>query len=106
MGEKSRSTNQKYPASVQDDVEHVGAIYGLGLVRNIANLHLGFECIEAHIQKDDCGGAYPSLQMFRGVTLFVKPEDLADGGKILSEMEAKEPRKIAPAQIVIFPWIL
>ncbi|MDQ1240512.1 MAG: hypothetical protein QG577_2698 [Thermodesulfobacteriota bacterium] len=34
--------------------------------------------------------------MFRGVTLFVKPADLADAEKILSEMEAKESRKIAP----------
>ncbi len=37
--------------------------YASEALANIANSRLGFEVIEAHIQKDDCGGAYPSLQM-------------------------------------------
>ena len=56
----------------------------------LAETRLGFEGIETHIQKDDCGGAYPSLQMCRGVRLFVRPEDLGDAEKILNEMEAEE----------------
>jgi hypothetical protein len=52
------------------------------------------EGIEAHIQKDHCGGAYPSLQMSGGVRLLVKPEDLKDAQKILDEMEAEESGKI------------
>lgn len=57
---------------------------------SLAASRLGSEGIDAHIQKDDCGGAYPSLQMAGGVRLLVKPEDLADAEKILSEMEAEE----------------
>jgi hypothetical protein len=55
---------------------------------------LGFEGIEAHIQKDDCGGAYPSLQMSRGVRLLVKPEDLEDAERILNELEVEESQKV------------
>ncbi len=61
---------------------------------SIAGSRLEFEGIEAHIQKDDCGGAYPSLQMCRGVRLLVKPEDLADAEKILHGMEEEESGKV------------
>ena len=61
---------------------------------SIAASRLGSEGIEAHIQKDDCGGAYPSLQMSGGVRLLVKPEDLKDAQTILNEMEAEESGKI------------
>jgi|GEM_PF-251756 len=57
---------------------------------SIAESRLGFEGIETRIQKDDCGGAYPSLQMAGGVRLLVKPEDLEDAERILSEMKASE----------------
>ncbi len=57
---------------------------------NIAASSLGCQGIETHIQKDDCGGAYPSLQMAGGVRLLVKPEDLEDAEKILNEMEAED----------------
>jgi len=62
-------------------------------VAGMAETRLTFEGIETHIQKDDCGGAYPSLQMCRGVRLLVKPEDLEDAKKILNEMEADESDK-------------
>jgi hypothetical protein len=63
-------------------------------VANIAASRLRSEGIEVHLQKDDCGGAYPSLQMSRGVRLFVHPEDLDEAEKILSEMEAEDSGKI------------
>lgn len=68
--------------------------YTSEVVASIASSRLGFEGIEAHIQKDDCGGAYPSLQMSRGVRLLVKHENLEDAEKILNEMEAEESRKV------------
>jgi hypothetical protein len=64
--------------------------YANEAIASIAGTRLAFEGIETHIQKDDCGGAYPSLQMCRGVRLLVKPEDLDDAEKILNEMEADE----------------
>ncbi len=63
--------------------------YASEVLASIAHSRLEFEGIQAHIQKDDCGGAYPSLQMCRGVRLLVKPEDLEDAEKILQEMEAE-----------------
>jgi hypothetical protein len=67
--------------------------YANEAVAGIAETRLAFEGIETHIQKDDCGGAYPSLQMCRGVRLLVKYEDLDDAEKILNEMEAAESGK-------------
>lgn len=64
--------------------------YANEAIASIAETRLAFEGIETHIQKDDCGGAYPSLQLCRGVRLLVKPEDLDDAEKILNEMEAEE----------------
>lgn len=55
----------------------------------IAASRLDAEGIETYIQKDDCGGAYPSLQMSGGVRLFVKPEDRERAERILDEMEAE-----------------
>jgi hypothetical protein len=66
------------------------------LVASIAASRLGIEGIEAHIQKDDCGGAYPSLQMVRGVRLVVRVEDVEDAEKILNEMESEETQKVNP----------
>jgi hypothetical protein len=63
-------------------------------VANIAASRLGIEGIEAHIQKDDCGGAYPSLQMARGVRLVVRAEDVEDAERILNEMESEETQKV------------
>lgn len=60
----------------------------------IAASRLGSEGIEAHIQKDDCGGAYPSLQMAGGVRLLVKPEDLEDAEKILNSMEVADSEEV------------
>jgi len=68
--------------------------YASEAAARIADSRLGFEGIEAHIQKDDCGGAYPSLQMCGGVRLLVKPEDLEDAEKILHEMEAEQSGKL------------
>ncbi len=64
--------------------------YANEAIASIAETRLGFEGIETHLQKDDCGGAYPSLQMCRGVRLLVKSEDLHDAEKILNEMEAED----------------
>lgn len=61
----------------------------------VDNSRLGFEGIKAYIQKDDCGGAYPSLQISRGVRLLVKPEDMEDAEKILNQMEAEESQKFS-----------
>ena len=68
--------------------------YASETAASIAASRLGSEGIEAHIQKDDCGGAYPSLQMSGGVRLLVKPGDLKVAQAILNEMEAEESGKI------------
>jgi hypothetical protein len=62
--------------------------YGSEALAGIAESRLRFEGIEAHIKKDDCGGAYPSLQICRGVRLLVKAEDREDAENILHKMEA------------------
>ncbi len=54
---------------------------------SIAASRLGSEGIEAHIHKDDVGGAYPPLQMSGGVRLLVKPDDLKAAAEILSKAE-------------------
>jgi hypothetical protein len=60
------------------------------MVASIAAARLESEGIEAHIQKDDCGGAYPALQMSRGVRLLVKSEDLENAERILNELEEED----------------
>lgn len=64
--------------------------YAGEMVASIAAARLESEGIEVYIQKDDCGGAYPALQMSRGVRLLVNPEDLEDAEKILNELEAED----------------
>jgi hypothetical protein len=64
--------------------------YASEALASIAESRLRFEGIEAHIQKDDCGGAYPSLQICRGVRLLIKAEDLEDAENILNKMEAEK----------------
>ncbi len=64
--------------------------YASEAVASIAASRLGSEGIEVHIQKDDCGGAYPSLQMSGGVRLLVNPDDLADAEKILNGMDTED----------------
>jgi hypothetical protein len=64
--------------------------YAGEMVASIAAARLGSEGIEAHIQKDDCGGAYPALQMSGGVRLLVNPEDVGNAQKILNELEAED----------------
>lgn len=54
---------------------------------SIAASCLEAEGIEIHVHKDDVGGAYPALQMSRGVKLLVNPDDLERAEKILSEAE-------------------
>jgi hypothetical protein len=61
---------------------------------NFAASSLGAQGIETHIQKDDVGGAYPALQMSRGVRLLIKPEDREAAEKILDEIEAEHAGKI------------
>ncbi len=63
-------------------------------IAGIAASRLGAEGIKAHIQKDDCGGAYPSLQMVRGVQLVVRVEDLENAETILNEMEQEESQNL------------
>ena len=77
-------------ASTNLDEAVVLRTYASEAAARIADSRLGFEGIEARIQKDDCGGAYPSLQMCGGVRLLVKPEDLKDAEKILNKMEAEQ----------------
>lgn len=60
------------------------------VIASIAASSLGSAGIEAQIQKDDCGGAYPALQMARGVRLLVKPEDVEEAEKILLDMEMQD----------------
>ncbi len=57
---------------------------------SIAASRLESEGIETIIQKDDVGGAYPALQMSRGVRLLVKPEDVPRAEEILTEIEAED----------------
>jgi len=64
--------------------------YANEALASIAESRLRFEGIEAHIKKDDCGGAYPSLQMCGGVRLLVKAEDRQDAENILNKMEAEK----------------
>lgn len=68
--------------------------YSSEVAASIAASRLGSEGIEAHIQKDDCGGAYPSLQMAEGVRLLVRPEDQERANEILERIEAEDSREV------------
>ncbi len=48
------------------------------------------EGIKTYIRKDDCGGAYPALQMSGGVKLLIRPEDMERAEEILREMETED----------------
>ncbi len=61
---------------------------------SIAAARLESEGIESIIQKDDVGGAYPALQMSRGVRLLAKPEDQPEAEQILAEIEAEDSEQI------------
>jgi hypothetical protein len=96
----ARFTLRQKPAFRQDyeamnpDETVVLRTYAGETAASIAASRLGAEGIEAHIHKDDCGGAYPSLQMAGGVRLLVKPEDLKDAEKILNEMDAEDSEEV------------
>jgi hypothetical protein len=64
--------------------------YSSEVEASLAASRLGSEGIEVLIQKDDCGGAYPALQMTRGVKILVKPEDLEQAETILHELETQD----------------
>jgi hypothetical protein len=68
--------------------------YANEALASIAESRLRFEGVQAHIKKDDCGGAYPSLQMCGGVRLLIKAEDLEHAERILSEMETEKSEKV------------
>ncbi|MBF0276971.1 MAG: hypothetical protein HQM13_04240 [SAR324 cluster bacterium] len=53
----------------------------------IAAMHLEALGIESVIQKDDCGGVYPQLQLTAGVELLVAPAEMERVDSILSELE-------------------
>lgn len=53
-------------------------------------LNLESEGIEAHIQKDDCGGTFPQLQVTEGVQLVVDINDIERAEKILNEIHAEK----------------
>jgi hypothetical protein len=84
-----RPPSNKDEQSMNLDEAVVLRTFASEAVASIAAARLGSEGIEAHIQKDDCGGAYPSLQVSGGVRLLVKPEDLADAEKILDGMDVE-----------------
>lgn len=65
------------------------------MIARMASLHLQALGIESAIHKDDCGGAYPQLQLTGGVRLMVAPEDEARAAAILEEME-EAPAEEAP----------
>jgi hypothetical protein len=72
--------------------------YSSDAAANVAASILGSEGIETHIQKNDCGGAYPSLQMSEGVRLLVKPEDREVADRILREVESEESLQTEPPE--------
>jgi hypothetical protein len=56
----------------------------------LAQLNLEAMGIDAHIHKDDCGGAYPQLQATEGVQLVVDINDVEKAEKILNEIISEE----------------
>lgn len=65
----------------------------------LAQLNLESAGIDAHIRKDDCGGAFPQLQLSEGVQLVVDVDDAERAEQILNEVKTEElqNRKIATA---------
>jgi hypothetical protein len=56
----------------------------------LAQLHLEAMGIASWIAKDDCGGAYPQLQIAGGVRLLVRAADAAQADEILQAAEAED----------------
>ena len=65
----------------------------------LAQLNLESMGIDARIQKDDCGGAYPQLQVTEGVELIVDINDVERAAKILDEMDSEETQDQKRTQI-------
>ena len=63
------------------------------MIARMASSHLQALGIESALHKDDCGGAYPQLQLTVGVRLLVAPEDQARAAAILDEMEEQPPEE-------------
>ena len=57
---------------------------------SIVAARLESQGIEAIVQKDDAGGAYPALQMSTGVRLLLDPDALPEAERILSEIESQK----------------
>ncbi|MBF0286539.1 MAG: DUF2007 domain-containing protein [SAR324 cluster bacterium] len=57
------------------------------IIARIASAHLEAQGIDSTVHKDDCGGAYPQLQMSIGVHLLVAHHDLERAEAILQEVE-------------------
>ncbi len=57
------------------------------IIARIASAHLEAQGIEAVVHKDDCGGAYPQLQMSMGVRLLVADHDQEQAEAMLQEVE-------------------
>ena len=72
--------------------------YTSDAIASIVASRLGSEGIEVQIQKDDCGGAYPALQMSGGVRLLVKPEHLEKAERILDRMEEEASGVVEPPE--------
>lgn len=67
----------------------------------MASLHLQALGVEAVIRKDNCGGAYPQLELTGGVDLLVEPNDKERAEAILDEVEEKPSEENIP---VAFPF--
>lgn len=59
------------------------------LFARMAADYLANQEIETFIQKDDCGGLYPQMQLAYGVKLMVDEEDLEKANTLLEEEETK-----------------
>jgi len=81
---------------MENDEAVVLRTYSSEAVASIAAARLGSDGVEALVQKDDCGGAYPALQASAGVRLLVRPEDLERAERILGEIEAEEAKEVVP----------
>lgn len=60
-------------------------VFGSEIEAELARERLEVSGIEAHISKDDAGGARPDLQLARGVRLLVFEEDTAAAREILGQ---------------------
>jgi hypothetical protein len=56
----------------------------------IASAYLESQGIETYIEKDDCGGNYPQLQVSCGIHLLVNAEDEQEAVNLLNDLESDE----------------